>query len=53
MKCRSNGKSNKKLEELMRSYVFESISVDGYFNDVNDDMSWAHNGKPDAEFGGW
>ena len=33
--------------------VFESISVDGYFTDSNGDMSWAHAGREDAEFGEW
>lgn len=33
--------------------VFESISVDGYFTDVNDDMSFAHAVAPDPDFGAW
>lgn len=33
--------------------VFESISIDGYFTDANDDMSWAHASQGDAEFGAW
>lgn len=33
--------------------VFESISVDGYFTDTQGDMSWAHAGREDAEFGAW
>lgn len=33
--------------------VFESISVDGYFTDANDDMSWAHAGREDPEFADW
>lgn len=33
--------------------VFESISVDGYFTDAQGDMSWAHAGRDDAEFGAW
>jgi dihydrofolate reductase len=33
--------------------VFESISVDGYFTDANNDMSWAHASQQDAEFGAW
>jgi len=33
--------------------VFESISVDGYFTDVNGDISWAHAGREDAEFSDW
>jgi dihydrofolate reductase len=33
----------------MRKVVaFESVSLDGYFADVNGDMSWAH--KQDAEW---
>lgn len=38
---------------MRRLRVFESISVDGYFTDANDDMSWAHAGREDAEFAGW
>jgi hypothetical protein len=30
--------------------LFESISIDGYFTGVNDDMSWAHAGSQYAEF---
>src|ERR1700760_2627240 len=33
--------------------VFESISVDGYFADAQGDMSWAHDGSADPEFGKW
>lgn len=33
--------------------VFESISIDGYFCDINDDMGWAHAGRADAEFADW
>ncbi|HWJ36729.1 MAG TPA: dihydrofolate reductase family protein [Steroidobacteraceae bacterium] len=33
--------------------VFESISIDGYFTDSNNDMSWAHTGREDAEFANW
>ncbi len=33
--------------------VFESISVDGYFTDANDDIGWAHAGRGDAEFAEW
>jgi len=33
--------------------VFESISVDGYFADAKDDISWAHAGREDSEFLGW
>jgi dihydrofolate reductase len=32
--------------------VFESISVDGYFTDLDGDMSWAYAAQ-DAEFGEW
>ena len=33
--------------------VFESISVDGYFTDAHDDMSWAHAGREDPELAEW
>ncbi len=33
--------------------VFESISVDGYFCDINGDMRWAHAGQADEEFAAW
>jgi dihydrofolate reductase len=33
--------------------VFESISIDGYFTNNQEDMSWAHTGREDAEFGQW
>src|SRR5581483_683274 len=33
--------------------MFEPISVDGYFNGSNSDMSWAHAAREDAEFAGW
>jgi dihydrofolate reductase len=33
--------------------VFESISIDGYFADRGNDISWAHAGRPDAEFAAW
>ncbi len=33
--------------------VFESISIDGYFTDKGNDMSWAHAVAPDAEFQLW
>jgi dihydrofolate reductase len=33
--------------------VFESISIDGYFTDAHDEMSWAHAGRGDPEFAGW
>jgi dihydrofolate reductase len=38
----------------MRSLrVFETISIDGYFTDANDDMSWGHAGRDDPEFTSW
>jgi dihydrofolate reductase len=33
--------------------VFESISIDGYFTDSDDDVNWAHAGREDAEFADW
>lgn len=30
--------------------VFESVSIDGYFCDARNDMSWAHAGADDPEF---
>lgn len=33
--------------------VFESISIDGYFTDANDDIAWAHAGRDDPEFTKW
>lgn len=30
--------------------VFNSVSVDGFFVDMNGDMSWAHNANEDAEW---
>jgi dihydrofolate reductase len=30
--------------------VFNTITVDGYFTDKNNDMSWAHQGEADPEF---
>ncbi len=38
---------------MQRLRVFESISVDGYFTDTHDDMSFAHASQGDAEFGKW
>jgi dihydrofolate reductase len=38
---------------MRRLRVFESISIDGYFTDANNDMSWAHAGRQDPEFGAW
>jgi len=40
----------KKKGEILRNLiVFNSVSLDGYFTDVNGDMSFAHT-PPDAEF---
>ena len=33
--------------------VFESISIDGYFTDENNDLGWAHAGRQDPEFAAW
>jgi dihydrofolate reductase len=33
---------------MRRLYVFNNVSLDGYFTDANSNMSWAH--QPDAEF---
>ena len=30
--------------------VFNSLSLDGYFTDSRNDMSWAHAGSDDLEF---
>jgi dihydrofolate reductase len=30
--------------------VFNHVTLDGYFVDMNGDMSWAHSGNDDAEF---
>ncbi len=35
---------------MPRLIVFNTITVDGYFTDQNNDMSWAHQGDPDPEF---
>ena len=35
---------------MQRLVVFNSVSVDGYFVDMNGDMSWAKNSTPDAEW---
>ena len=35
---------------MRRLSVFETVSVDGYFTDANNDMSWAHAGEADAEW---
>jgi dihydrofolate reductase len=33
---------------MRKLYVFNTVSLDGYFTDANSDMSWAH--QSDAEF---
>src|SRR6266446_1732534 len=35
---------------MRRLVVFNSVTLDGYFTDVNGDMSWAHGGSDDAEW---
>src|SRR4051812_9787094 len=35
---------------MTRLNMFNSISLDGYFTDSSNDMSWAHAGGDDAEF---
>jgi len=35
---------------MPRLIVFNTITVDGYFTDKNNDMSWAHQGDDDPEF---
>jgi dihydrofolate reductase len=35
---------------MPRLNMFNSVSLDGYFTDANNDMSWAHAGADDAEF---
>jgi len=35
---------------MRRLVVFNSVSIDGYFVDLNGDMSWAKNATPDAEW---
>ena len=35
---------------VQKLIVFNNISLDGYFVDAKNDMSWAHNTKPDAEW---
>jgi dihydrofolate reductase len=38
-------------ERIMRKLgVFNHVSLDGYFTDVNGDFSWARNGNDDAEY---
>jgi dihydrofolate reductase len=35
---------------MRRLNMFNSVSLDGYFTDSSNDMSWAHAGGDDAEF---
>ncbi len=35
---------------MARLVVFNQVSLDGYFVDMNGDMSWAHNAKQDPEW---
>ncbi len=35
---------------MARILVFNSVSLDGYFTDANNDMSWAHKDPNDAEW---
>jgi dihydrofolate reductase len=35
---------------MARLIVFNSVSLDGYFTDANNDMSFAHNTNPDEEW---
>jgi len=35
---------------MPRLNMFNSLSLDGYFTDAHNDMSWAHAGGDDAEF---
>ena len=35
---------------MQKLIVFNNVTLDGYFTDVNSDMSWAHRGYDDAEF---
>jgi len=37
------------MKVIRKLYIFESISVDGYFTDQNSDMSWAHAGREATE----
>jgi dihydrofolate reductase len=38
---------------MRRLRVFESISIDGYFTDANEDMTWAYDVPRDADFDAW
>jgi len=35
---------------MPRLNMFNSVSLDGYFTDSSNDMSWAHAGGDDTEF---
>jgi dihydrofolate reductase len=35
---------------MAKLFVFNHVTLDGYFTDPNGDMSWAHNTTPDAEW---
>jgi dihydrofolate reductase len=35
---------------MPRIIVFETVSLDGFFTDLNNDISWAHDGGDDAEW---
>jgi dihydrofolate reductase len=35
---------------MRKLIVFNNVSIDGYFTEVNGDMSFAHNTRPDAEW---
>ena len=35
---------------MSRLNMFNNVSLDGYFTDANNDMSWAHAGGDDPEF---
>jgi dihydrofolate reductase len=38
---------------MAKILVFNSVSLDGYFTDANNDMSWAHKDPNDAEWNGF
>jgi len=38
---------------MRRVIVFNHVTLDGYFTDVNGDMSWAHRAQQDAEWSGF
>lgn len=38
---------------MSRLNVFNNVSLDGYFTGANNDLSWAHAGADDEEFGAW